>query len=106
MVLDARGLDRGIPALLTWLQREGAIPAEAVPQILDAMGARGLTAEEAAIAIAGVDGADIARRYATHFHVPLVAEDAGPDADPSLAALLPAAFCRKHVMVPLSRTPA
>lgn len=103
-MLDARGLDRGIPVLLAWLARDGVIAKDQVPQILDAMGERGLTAEEAAVVVAQVAEDEIARRYSEHFHVPLAADDA-LEPSPDLATLLPADFCRKHLMVPLGRTP-
>ena len=104
MVLDTRGLDRGIPALFAWLTRDGLLMPDQVPQLLDAMGERGLSAEEAAVMVGGVDDHEVARRHARNFHVPLVADDAGPDPSLTLAELLPAAFCRRHLMVPLGRT--
>lgn len=105
MVLDCRGLDRGIPILLSWLQREGIVKSEAVPAILDAMGERGTSVEDAVVRLANVSDEEIARRYAEYFHVPLAKPETVPEPTPDLAGLLPEAFCREHQLVPIARTP-
>lgn len=104
MVLDCRGLDRGIPILLTWLQRDGVIAPESVPRVLDAMGDQSVSVEEAVVGLTGVNELDIAERYARFFHVPLAGEEKTPDTGSALAALLPERFCREHLMVPIART--
>lgn len=105
MVLDARGLDRGIPVLLTWLVRDGAMAADKVPRVLDTMAEQNVSVEEAVIGLAGTAEADIARRYAAYFRVPLARENEAPDPGAGLTELLPEAFCRQHLLVPIRRTP-
>lgn len=104
MVLDARGLDRGIPILLTWLVRDNAMPADKVPRVLDAMAEQSVTVEEAVIGLTTVGEMEIAHLYATYFHVVQVSEDDAPDPGAGLTDILPEAFCRQHLMVPIQRS--
>jgi type IV pilus assembly protein PilB len=104
MVLDCRGLDGGVPVIITWLQRDGILSADNVDRVLDAVGVQRITVEEALTRVAGVSDREIARRYSEHFHVPLVGQEAlatGTEAE--LATLLPARFCREHLMVPVAK---
>lgn len=91
--------------LLTWLVRDGAIPADKVPRVLDTMAEQNVTVEEAVIGLTGTPETDVARRYAAYFRVPLADESEAPDPGAGLTELLPEAFCRQHLLVPIRRTP-
>ena len=90
--------------MLTWLVRDGAMPADKVPRVLDAMAEQSVSVEEAVVGLTGTPEGEIARRYAAYFHVPVAGEDDAPDPGAGLTELLPEAFCRLHLMVPILRT--
>jgi hypothetical protein len=103
MVLDGRGLDRGIPALITWLRRDGIIHVEMVPSMLDVIAVTGLSAEEV-LADHGVPEGEMVRLHAQYFHVPVAPAEALPtQPEPPV---LPEGFCRKHLLVPIGTTPS
>lgn len=103
MVLDDRGLDRGIPQLIAWLRRDGVIHMEMVPSMLDVLSVTGISVEEMLVDH-GVPETEIVRLYSQYFHVPVVPDDARPLQ--SEAPVLPEAFCRKHLLVPIGTIPS